>query len=163
LSGSADNPAWGKGALRGNYDRDANAVRLDVRTEQPVAVTQAMLTALPFVPASVWREVQLQGVTPVELTLGYDLSKKALPYRVALNPRAPRGRVAAIELDGTHARGQVVIEDGLVRLRGVQGVAFGGRLRTDADLDFRGPETRLGFDPITAEDLDVARLPKSWK
>jgi hypothetical protein len=163
LTGLADEAAWGRCELRGGFDRDANKVDLILQTEQPVRVTQPMLSALPFIPASVWEEVQLDGVTPARLSLHYDVANRSVSYRVDLAPHGTRVSVPVVRLQATNASGEVVVEDNLVRLRKVQGEAFDGKLRTEANLDFRRQDARLAFDSVVAEGLNVARLPEAWK
>src|SRR5207244_2261013 len=71
-------------------------------------------------------------------------------------------RIPAIDFNAVDAGGKVVVEDGLVSLRGVTGKAYGGIVRTTADLDFRGPGSRLYFTGIEVENANVSELPESW-
>src|SRR5206468_928493 len=71
-------------------------------------------------------------------------------------------RVESIGLvtEGTH--GKVTVEQDVVKLSGVSGKAAGGEILGDATLDFRGPVTKMDFH-LTARNLDVSRLPRSWE
>jgi translocation and assembly module TamB len=164
LSGNAEHPQWGQWRLAGEFGRDASQINVKLHTESRVEVTRGMLEGLPFVPAVVWKEVEVeQGNTSLAVTLRYDLKEKAVNYLVEMDPRDTTLRVPAIDLRATGAEGGLLIDNGLVQLRKVQGQAFQGKLRTDADLDFRGAVTRLSFPKVEAEALKVSDLPKSWK
>jgi hypothetical protein len=69
--------------------------------------------------------------------------------------------VTSIDLEADQAHGQVVVEDGVVRLRDVQGQAAGGEIRTSGDLDFRPTPSQLRF-AVEVSRVQLARLPKSW-
>jgi translocation and assembly module TamB len=161
LTGTVTDPQWGRWELDGRLEGKTNRVTLTL-TSPPIRVTQEMLTRLPFVPASVWREVRAEGETPVELTLCYDPAAQEVKYRVVLQPEQTTVTVAAIDLTANQARGRVVVDNGLVELHDVEGRTAGGTLRTTAALDFRGEVARLNFESVTAQRLELDRLPKSW-
>ena len=80
----------------------------------------------------------VEGETPCDFTLRVELKDDPIiHYRVALSPEAAHVHVASIQLDADQASGKVVVEDNLVTLRGVRGRFAGGKIGTDADLDFR--------------------------
>ncbi len=166
-------PAWGTWTVSGEVRPATGALALSLRTARAVHVTQAMLDQLPILPRRIWETVNLEGDTPASMTWRYLPENKALSYRIALSPvntavripgRSPdqAGRPRQVLLDAGHARGDVVIEDYVVRLRGVQGEAHGGTVFTNADLDFRGEVPRLDFSRIDVRSLQVAGLPESW-
>lgn len=158
-SGAVTDGRWGHWSVRGRLDRRNDTGSATLSTER-VHVTQMMLTELPFVPPSVWREVQLEGDTPVEFTLR-TASSGTPSYRVDLHPEATHVQVPSIGLDADQAQGGVTVEDNRVRLERVKGRAAGGEIRTGGDLDFREPTSHLKFD-VQVDRLDVAQLPRSW-
>ncbi len=162
ISGSAANPQWGKLELAGTYDEKAKAVVINLRSDDEVNVTQAMLNALPFISPTIWEEVQAEGTTPVRATLRYDLSAHAMHYRVELEPKGTRVTVPAAHFHATGASGKLIIDDLRVHLRDVKGKAYGGDVALNANLDFSGAASQLDFEKLKAHGLDVHRLPASW-
>lgn len=164
LRGQAHNPQWGRWTLHGEFGTDASRPEVEFRTEGRVEVTRGMLEGLPFVPAAVWRAVEIdRGNTSLRVALRYDLEAKAAHYRVEMDPQDTALHVPAIDLRATGARGGLVIDDARVKLQDVRGKAYHGTLSTDADLDFGGSVTRLSFPRVHADRLDVSALPASWK
>jgi uncharacterized protein involved in outer membrane biogenesis len=151
---------WGPWAVAGAVD--GGRLEVTFGSAGAVPVTPAMLRQLPFVPDDVWREVQLSGATPGQVTLTFDPARPPLHYRVELEPRHTRLHVRALDLDAEDAAGRVVIEDGVVRLRDVTGRVSGGRLATDADLDFNGSTTKFDFARLEINGVPVQRLPRGW-
>src|SRR5207249_3021884 len=127
-----------------------------------VAVRQPVLAALPFVPAGVWHDVQAEGRTTVAATLAFDWANSKGTTKVALTPRQAKMHISAIDLTTTNTSGRVEIRDGLITLRGMKGDAYGGRLETDGEVDFRGPGVRVTLPRIGVHDVDVRALPASW-
>lgn len=165
LAGHADNAhqsSWGPWNLQGVFGRQTKETSFTLRSDGAIHVTQAMLNELPFVQASVWQAVQVDGNTPISATIHYDGARQAVHYRIELEPRGTEVHVPCIDLDATGASGKVVVEDGLVELRDVQGQAFEGTIRTDADLDFQKALTRLEFSKVEVQGLNMRRLPVSW-
>lgn len=166
ISGTLENEKWGKWNLSGAVTDENDQVAVELKSVEPVAVTQAMLDQIPFVPASIWREVQFsKGRTEAVVHLRKDLAKADGPihYRVELNPSSTNFHIRALKMDATEARGKVTIEDGLVKLRDVEASAFGGGVATSGDLDFRGAVTQFAFAAIRADQVQVERFPPSWK
>src|SRR5262249_21413960 len=113
LEGTGADPYWGNWSLEGTFDR-SRACMLTLHTPW-VHITQAMLDRLPFVSPKVWRQVQVEGDTPVEFTFRLDPAADKVHYRVALAPKATRVHVASIHLDADQAQGQLAIEDAVVQ------------------------------------------------
>jgi translocation and assembly module TamB len=165
LDGTAESPGaqgWGKWTLHGAFATTDDRISLLLKTTQPVHVSETMLAGLPFVPLGVWQEVKAHGITPVQVALHFDLKQKDARYRVELDPRDTTVQVPAIDLDATAASGRVIVEGLVVKLSNVQGKAFGGTIKTNADLDFGGKITDLKFSKVEVQGLDMRRLPKSW-
>ncbi|HYT93994.1 MAG TPA: AsmA-like C-terminal region-containing protein, partial [Gemmataceae bacterium] len=160
LHGTGENTEWGQLILDGMLG-PKNELALTLKTAGQIQITQTMLDALPLVPASIWRDVQAEGITAATLTVRRE-ADATTHYRVELEPRDTRVTVPVAALKGTNASGKLVIEDGVVRLRDVKGQAYEGTLQIDADLDFRGAVTQLDFSRLDAHGLDVRQLPESW-
>jgi hypothetical protein len=162
LDGTVDDPTWRGWTVAGEADEATREVSFTLKSRKLVHVTPALLRRVPFVPAWVWRELWVGGDTSGEITFRSDARAGRVHYRVRLAPRRARVFVRAIQLGAAGARGNVVVEDGVVRLRGVEGVAYGGKIRADADLDFRDRVERFRFPRIDIDELMVGTLPKSW-
>ncbi|MBY0396682.1 MAG: hypothetical protein K2X91_09480, partial [Thermoleophilia bacterium] len=118
------------------------------------------MATLPFVPLSVWDQVQATGATPAQVVvrLGTDGSVK---YRVSLEPKETKVHISSIDLDVGDAVGKVLIEDALVSLQKVKGAAAGGTVAMSAELDFRPTPAQFHFD-VEATKLDLRKLPERW-
>jgi hypothetical protein len=161
-AGSVADPFWGDWTLDGRLASAAGTVTLTL-SGKDVTVDKARLNGLPFVAPAVWQEVMGEGKTSCDFTLrltGQD--RPTIHYRVACTPLDARVNVASIELDADHANGQIIVDDNIVRLRGVHGRFASGEIQTDADLDFGGPSWRLQFPQIEARNVVVHELPRLW-
>jgi hypothetical protein len=161
LTATVTDPTWGNWTLEGAFDRQKETGTATLHGDRR-HVTQAMLDQLPFLSPAIWREVQLEGDTPVQLTARFGPTVKDLHYRVELQPENVTAHISAIELTTTDARGQVAIEDEVVRLVNVESKTADGTLHTDATLDFQPTPSRMDFQ-VRASHLDVKKLPASWK
>lgn len=162
VTATAVQPRWGSWQIDGATNSKGQMVVLNLRSTQPVAVDMEMLRGLPFVPASVWREVEVEGTTPAVVTLRYETGSKKFRYRVELEPIANWLMVPSVGLRASRATGKVIIENNVVHLKDVSGQAFAGKISTAGKLDFQGPATFLQFERIEVERLDVGQLPRRW-
>lgn len=162
LSAEGSNPQWGKLTVGGKIDPKSGSAAVDLKSAGTVHVTQKMLDDLPFLSPSIWQEVKADGDTPVDVKLSYDPAAKKLHYHVGLEPKDTQVIIPAADLRASKASGQLVIDDGLVKLRHVKGTAYEGSLALEGDLDFRGQASRLDFSRVEARGLDVHRLPPNW-
>ena len=153
---------WGKLLLSGNIDSTTHAADIDLKTAGTIHVTQAMLDGLPMVPESIWKDVQTEGDTPGQLKVTYDPKADKYHYRVELEPKHTDVTVPVAALHGKDVSGTLIVEDGVVRLRNVNGQAYRGTLAGNCDLDFSGDVTRIDFTPLHAHHLDIRQLPESW-
>jgi hypothetical protein len=163
LSGSGHNDELGKLLLDGSLENESSLATFTIKSEARAHVTQAFLDRLPFVPAEVWDEIQIaEADTTAELTLTYDLTQKAVHYRVDLAPQNTKLFMPAIDLAAHSASAKVTIDDNVAQLRDVKGKAYGGSLSAQADVDFRGAVRKLAFTNINVENLDIHELPEDW-
>jgi hypothetical protein len=159
LQGTVADPDWGTWSVHGTLPRSGSATLL---LQNPgIHLTQTMLDRLPFVAPKVWQHVQVEGDTPVALTLRLDLAERKARYRLVLEPKATRVHIPAIHLHAEQAHGQLVIEDKVVQLQKVSGQTAGGTLQTSGVLNFRDTPAHMHF-AVEAHGLELARLPKQW-
>jgi hypothetical protein len=161
-TGAIADPFWGNWTLDGGLANESGAVDLTL-TAQSVAVDKARLTGLPFIAPSVWREVLVEGQTPCDFNLRFELKDHpTMHYRVALAPDDATVHVESIHFDADHAAGKVVVDDNLVQLRGVHGRFAQGQIETEADLDFRKAAWALKFSTVAVQKVVLHELPRDW-
>jgi hypothetical protein len=146
----------------GWIDLTKKAVAVTMRSDRDIAVTQTLLNGLPFVVASTWNEVQINGTTPVLASFQYDWGNQRQSFRVHLEPKGTALHVAAIDLTTTDTAGQVDMGDGVITLSGLHGAGYGGTLAADGIIDFRGSSPRFNLTRIDLKNLDVRHLPPCW-
>jgi hypothetical protein len=161
LTGTVADPHWGDWTANGDVDPKAGSLSGTLTTTHEIHATQEMLESLPFVSPGVWKQVQAEGDTTVELTLGFTPGGPGVTYRVELNAENTKVHVTSIDLDADQAHGKVIIENGVVRLEKVQGQTAGGEISTDAVMDFHTTPDQLTF-AIQVQGLDLHQLPRKW-
>jgi hypothetical protein len=163
LSGEGDSADLGKLVLSGSLEKEAGRATIHLETQTTAHVTQTILNQVPFVPGSLWNEIQIaEADTTAKLTLRYDLNNNGLHYRLELVAQNAKVFVPSIDLQTHDAKGKVTIDDNQVLLREIVGQALGGQLHVEADLDFRGAESQLRFTKIEVKDLKVSDLSEDW-
>jgi hypothetical protein len=179
VSGTAENPSWGKWGIAGQLRKDGALLSAQLRSEGAPVVTEAMLAQIPFVPNSAWREVEIVKATAsAVVNVSYDLRNHQLHYGADVEVAEGTVRLPAASLDVDDVRAKVTVQDQRIDLRDVQGKAFGGTVRGDASIDLapphgggkeqtekRGPALEMVVDVrrIEAKGLDVGRFPASWE
>ncbi len=160
LTGDLHDPHWGHWELGASYATESGSASATVKNAG-IHLGMQELRDLPFIGANVWQQVQVEGDTPVELNLRNDATG-SVHCRVALQPTNTAVYVNSIDLHADRASGNVVIDDRVVRLKGVKGRTADGDLGLDAVLDFRLNPNRLTFH-IDADGLALKDLPKKWR
>ncbi len=169
LSGSGDDPNWGKWKLSGEVDRSAQTGWVDVATDD-APLNLDLLRSLPYIPHEVWDNAQPagRGKAVVHLTVGPG-PQHDVGYDVRVQPvgAATLGLPAA-EVTLQEVNGLVRIHDGKVDVGGADGrptatgKLAGGEARLAGRYDFT-PEPSVA-DPITVsvDRLAVKGLPAKW-
>jgi hypothetical protein len=163
LQGTADDPRYGSWRVQVDHDAASGAIDIGMQTQKPVVVTQAKLEELPYVPKNVWDNIQATGVSDARVQLRLWSTKSDVSYRIALEPLVDRVFIAAIHLTATKVTGKVEIEDGLVKLDDVRGVAANGTVKTRGTLDFRDETTSTMSFGLQVERLRLQQLPRQWE
>ncbi len=163
LKGTVNDPFWGDWKVNGDFNSTGSQGSLTLDTES-VAVTMPKLKAIPFVPASVWQEVHVEGTTPAQVRLDMETKsdKTSVHYHVEIAPQAAHVQVPSIDLDATEANGRAIIADEIVELENVRGKTAGGSIVTNGKLNFHDEPTRLAFK-VGVQDVFLHQLPRSWK
>jgi translocation and assembly module TamB len=162
VTGKIEDPTWGAWTVNAYWNQQVGqgSARL---TCPRTHLTQAKVEAIPFVPASVWREVNgLDGDTQVSLAFSTAAGDGKVHLLLNLEPIKMAVCIPSIDLGGELFGGTVVVKDGLVELRKLAAHTAGGELTTSGNLDFRdGKQIRLEFE-IDAKGLDLVKLPAKW-
>lgn len=161
MNGTTSDPYWGDWSTHAEFALEPPAWLLTFATRNPIHLTQDKLSRVPFVPTSVWQQLELDANTPVELTLRKD-SEALLPsYRVVVQPERARLQLLPLDLTVTDASGQVVIEDNRIEVTQGQGTTADGRVDLNGTLDFRVAPPQLALS-VQTQRLSLQRLPRSW-
>jgi hypothetical protein len=165
LDGIIHDPNWGTWTVQGRYDAPARQLSLDLQAP-PMQITMEKLKAVPYIPLSVWDEVQVEGMSPVEVALkfpprGAGGGDSTVHYRVDLDPMDTHVSVASIDLTADHASGKVTVEDKLVTLSKVVGHTADGEIKVEGTLDFRGLISDMKYK-IDVAGLSLRGLPRKW-
>jgi hypothetical protein len=135
--------------------------RATLATAAPIHLTPEELQSVPFVPASTWDWVKLDGDTPATIQLA-QAADKTFTYHLDLAPTNTRLTIPPIDLTTVNTSGQVHIDGPKITLTNVTGHTADGTIHVDSVLNF-GPEPAdLTFN-VQAKQLDVRKLPKSWE
>ncbi|HZU38682.1 MAG TPA: hypothetical protein VFA18_22335, partial [Gemmataceae bacterium] len=161
LDGTIHDPYWKDWTLAGSADRQTWAVQTELKSHDAIHITQEMLNRLPLVSPSVWREVQVEGDTPVDFTVSVPPKGQGSHYRVAMQPHGTTVHVASLDLTAHEAHGGLVVDNGIVELKDVRGQVADGTLAVSGKLDFLSTPNQLHFD-VQANSLNVSTLPPSW-
>src|SRR5439155_17511766 len=132
---------------------------LDLRADR-AQVSPARLRALPFVSPGVWDHVTGEGPARVALTVRVG-GEQGVHYRVEVEPLGAAIHVSSIGLDSSSTSGTIVVEDGLVTLRGLHGRASGGDVEARGDLDFRPQPWKFNFT-TSARAVDLQQFTRTW-
>src|SRR5206468_11843089 len=109
-------------------------------------VTQKKLESIPFVAESIWKHVHADGNTAAEVTLRFHGAKQGMGYYITLDPQGAAIDIPSIGPNTTNTHGHIVIDDGLVTLKDMNGQAAKGRIEASGKLDFRKDVSELHFD-----------------
>jgi hypothetical protein len=162
LQGSVADPFWGDWQVSGHVAPPTLTGWLGLKAER-TRVTMDKLRGLPFVPATVWHEVQTEGDASVDYRLQFDLKARTFHYCVEAHPESNKIHVDIISLDAEETSGQVVVEDGTVTLTDLKGHSAGGQIDlTRGVLKCRQVPKEMEFD-VSVTRLELQALPPSWR
>jgi hypothetical protein len=160
LSGTVDDPFWGRWNVAGGCASPAEPFALVLTTAKEVRATMPLLRRAPFCPPSTWRAVECEGDTTCEVTLRF-VPGDRVKYKVDLHPHNTKVYVPSIDMRSEAALGQVVIEDDVLTLKDVRGQSSGGEVRVNSTMDFRGTDHALRF-AVETSAINPRLLPASW-
>ena len=160
LTGTIDDPNWGKWTSCGEWASNGSTGAITLTTEGKLKIESERVRSIPMVPLDVWNQVGLNGgETPASVTIKRGAT--GWGWRVELEPQQTALSVPSIELDFPQAGGKVVIDGQKVELTGVQGQTADGNVTVSGVLDFASEPSKLHFD-VAGQGLDIKKLPDSW-
>ncbi len=152
---------WGAWNLRARVEPGDGDSELNLNTLE-VSLSRTLLESLPFVPKVTWDHVKLSGITSVMMDLFFDGKKDAVDYKIGLEPKKTSVNIPIINLDAHDAQGKVDIDNGVVKIREVQGMAAKGIIElTKAELDFRTDNYQMDYD-LKIRDIRIQDMPDAW-
>ncbi len=152
---------WGSWNLRARVEPGDGDSELNLNTLE-VSLSRNLLESLPFVPKVTWEHVQLSGLTSVIMDLFFDGKKDSVDCKIGLEPKKTSVRIPIINLDAQDAQGKVDIDNGLVKIREVQGRAANGIIElTKAELDFRTDNYQMDYD-LKIKEMRIQDMPDAW-
>jgi translocation and assembly module TamB len=163
LTGTVSEPLWGDWKAKGDFNSTGAKGSLTLAAES-IAMTMPKLKALPFVPPSVWQEIEVEGTTPARLDLDVETSgdQTSVHYRVEISPKDARVRVPSIDLEAVQADCKAVIADEIIEVEKAHGKTAGGSILASGKLNFHDEPTRLALK-ASVQDVLLHDLPPSWK
>src|SRR5262245_21764812 len=161
LSGTVHDPHWGDWQVEGRLGPGKGRASLTLRTSQ-AQVTQQKLESIPFVAASVWKQIKAEGPTAAEVTLHIRGEKEGMGYYVDLRPDRSAVEVPSIGLRATDTTGRIIVDGPLGTLRDMRGRAAGGQVEANGTLDFRKDVSELKFT-AQARNVDLLAFTRKWK
>ena len=152
---------WGSWNLRARVEPADGDSELNLNTLE-VSLSRALLESLPFVPKVTWEHVQLSGLTSVIMDLFFDGKKDSVDVKIGLEPKKTSVHIPIINLEAQDAQGKVDIDNGLVKIREVQGRSANGIIELiKAELDFRTDNYQMDYD-LKIKEMRIQDMPDAW-
>jgi translocation and assembly module TamB len=159
LTGSVDDPKWGKWRIAGRLAADPADGYVELTSDRAV-LSDPQLRSIPYVPPEVWANLSASGETAalVKFTFkpGADLA-----YLVELRPHGASLTVPQADVTVTQVQGLIRIGDGKVQVTDGKVSLADGTVAVAGVYDFAKPTSVLGVK-LDAKDVDISRLPAEW-
>jgi hypothetical protein len=159
VSGSVDDPGWGKWKVTGEIDRPGKTGWLELATDDGPLATER-LRSVPYVPGSIWDHVRLDGRGGVKVRLTY-APDGDVRYDVEVRPHGAAIELPDAESTLTDLTGAIRVHDAQVELAGCKAKVAGGTIGATGVADFGADPTTVKV-AVTADKLDVNAVPPSW-
>jgi translocation and assembly module TamB len=159
LRGHVNDSHWGPWDANGEFDVQAETIRLQISTEAaPLNID--LLRSIPFVPVETWNYVQPSGSTAAHITLVSQEEK--FQYEVVLTPSgAADVRIPIIDTSVMNVVGTISIYDAKIELANCVGHLADGNVRLGGKLDFDATPSVLKFQ-VGIQQADIKKLPAEW-
>lgn len=159
LSGTIDDPRWGKWQAAGEIDRTAQTGWFELNAADAPLVAETLRT-IPYAPGSIWDHVQPNGRGGAKVRFDY-APDGGLKYAVEIQPHGtlltlPDAEVTLADLTGT-----IRVRGTQVELADCRANVAGGSVQASGRADF-GPEPTVVTVKVSAKGLDVNAVPARW-
>jgi hypothetical protein len=167
LSGSADDPVWGKWHLSGEFEATAKTGWIDLATADTLVTTER-LKSIPYLSLSLWENAWPSG--RVQATAHFAVGpNNDLKYDIRMQAERLALGIPAAEVTLTDVAGVLRIHEGLVEIYGIEGKPVargnlaGGTVAVSARWDCR-EDPAIGEPLVVSVDrLVVKDLPANWR
>jgi uncharacterized protein involved in outer membrane biogenesis len=160
LAGTVDDPLWSKWTLTGDVAREGKTGSVELAAAD-APLTMDRLGSIPFVPPSVWRHVRPDGRGAVSVRLWVDSAGEPR-YAAEVKPNAAALTLPDADVTLQHVTGTATVSASKVTLAGARAELAGGVVTADGECDF-GPEPTVAHVVVSADKLDIRKLPAEWK
>lgn len=160
ISGTVDDPKWGQWTLSGKLANDPADGTVELSTDRG-RLDMNLIRTIPYVPPEVWDHLQASGETPAAVRFTFKPGAD-LGYAVELNPKgAASVTVPDAEVTATNVQGKILIADGKVTVGNGSLAVADGTLGLNGAYTFDKPTAEIDVK-VTAEKLDIRKLPAAW-
>jgi translocation and assembly module TamB len=160
LSGTIDDPNWGKWAIAGRLADDPADGSVELTTPRG-ELKEPLLRTIPYVPQEVWDNLQASGETPAAVRFTFKPGQD-LGYAVEVNPTAAADiTLPAAEVTLSQVRGKVLIADGKVAVTSGSVAVAEGTIGVSGEYAFDKPTAVIALK-LAADKLDLRKLPAKW-
>jgi hypothetical protein len=160
LSGTIDDPLWSKWTVAGEISGTSSSGWVELATPDG-PLTMDRLSSIPFVPPAVWENVRPNGRGALKLRV-WKNSGSEVEYSVDITPAAADLTLPPASVTVHKLTGLIRVTGAKVTLVGTKAELAGGTIAVDGDLDFGGDPTTMNLK-VSAEGLDIRKLPSEWK
>ena len=163
LTATADDPTWGSWSVLGLFDPAFKKGTLSLAITNARADAEKV-ASLPFVPKEVWDNIVPTGPVDIRLQVQLDPGGPSpVGVHTVVDFKGTTVLVKSLDVTATGTTGQLVIDGGLVTIKGVQGKALGGQVAAPGGtLDFTKPKPTFGLR-LDLAGIDIAAAPAKWQ
>lgn len=160
ISGSIDDPSWGKWDIRGRLANDPSDGFVELFTARG-QLNMSLIRTIPYVPPEVWDHLQASGETPATVRFTFKPGKD-LGYAVEVNPAAAASiTVPTADVTLTKVQGKILIADGKVMVTNGKVAVADGTIGLSGEYAFDKPTAVISMK-LAADKLDLRKLPTKW-
>ncbi len=160
---TSDDLTWGRWTVEGRFQPDFKAGSVRLASGPGFETNRDRNAHIPFVPAEVWANVDPTGPIDVVVTLKLAPSDgRPLSVLTELTFRETSAGLPSLGIVADRTNGKVTIEDGLVRLTGLEGKTLDGSLAATGNLDFRQASPRFDL-LLSLAKIEIATAPAAWQ
>lgn len=159
VSGVIDDPNWGQWLAFGEIDRTSKSGWIELTCDDSPFATERM-RSIPFVSASIWDRVGVDGRGAARVRLAYT-PETDFQFDVEVQPRDASFSFPDAGLTLTNTAGTIRARGSKVELIDCRSMAAGGEVALDGCLNF-APDAITAEATVVALRLDVTAVPTSW-